>query len=100
MALVLPVLLAHAAHERPRLTGLLQADELDGVDLMVRAEGLLVRLVRQRHPTVFGQRAGGVGELGALGTQVGGAHGAVHGGCVALVLITADDTLSDEKERE
>lgn len=94
MSLVLAVLLAHAAHERPGLAGLLQADELDGVDLMLRAQRLLVRLVGQRHATVFGQRAGGVRELGALGAQVGGAHGAVHGRRVALVLVAADDALS------
>lgn len=93
VSLVLAVLLAHAAHEGPRLAGLLQADKLDGVDLVLRAQGLLVGLVGQRHPSVFGQRASGVGELGALGAQVGGAHGAVHGGRVALVLVAADDTL-------
>lgn len=93
MPLVLAVLLADAAHERPRLTRLLQAHELDGVDLMLRAEHLLVRLVGQRHAAVLGQRASGVGELGALGTQVGGAHGAVHGGGVALVLVAPNDTL-------
>ena len=59
-----------------------------------------MRLVRQRHPAVFGQRASGVCELGALGTQVGGTHCAVHGGCVALVLVTANDTLVEEKTRE
>lgn len=100
MSLVLAVLLADAAHEGSGLTGLLQADELDGVDLVLRAQRLLVRLVGQRHPAVFGQRAGGVGELGALGTQVGGAHGAVHGGRVALVLVAADYTLDKEKNCE
>lgn len=100
MSLVLAVLLAHAAHEGPRLTGLLQADELDGVDLVLRAQGLLMRLVRQRHPTVFGQCAGGVGELGALGTQVGGTHGAVHRGRVALVLVAPDYTLVERKNCE
>ena len=100
VSLVLAVLLAHAAHERPGLTRLLQADELDGVDLMLRAQRLLVRLVGQRHPAVFGQRAGGVGELGALSTQVGGTHGAVHGGRVALVLIAADYTLMEERNVE
>lgn len=64
---------------------------------MLWAEGLLVRLVRQRHSAVFGQCAGGVGELGAIGTQVSGTHGAVHGGRVALVLITADDALHKER---
>jgi len=93
MSLVLAVLLTHTAHERPRLTGFFQTDKLDGVDLMLRAEHLLMRLISQRHPTVFGQRASGVGELRALGTQVGGTHGAVHGGCVALVLVTTDYTL-------
>lgn len=67
------------------------------MDLMLRAQSLLVRLISQRHATVFGQRASGVGELGALSTQVGGTHGAVHGGCVALVLITADYTLKLKK---
>lgn len=100
MSLVLAVLLAHAAHEGPGLTGLLQADELDGVDLMLRAQGLLVRLVSQWHPAVFGQRAGGVGELRALGTQVGGTHGAVHRGCVALVLVAPNDALVEEKNCE
>ena len=98
MSLVLAILLAHAAHEGPRLAVLLQADELDGVDLMLRAQGLLVGLVGQRHPAVLGQGAGGVGELGALGAQVGGAHGAVHGGRVALVLIAAYDALRWEAE--
>lgn len=97
MSLVLAVLLAHAAHERPRLTRLLQAHELDGVDLVLQAQRLLVRLLRQRHPAVFGQGAGGVCELGALGTQVGGAHGAVHGGRVALVLVTAYYALVEKK---
>lgn len=100
MSLVLAVLLTHTAHEGPGLTGILQADKLDGMDLMLRAQGLLVRLVSQRHPTMFGQCASGVGELGALGTQVGGTHGAVHRGRVALVLITANDTLVEEKNCE
>lgn len=97
MSLVFAVLLTHAAHQGPRLAGFLQAHKLDGVDLVLRAQGLLVGLVRQRHPAVFGQRAGGVGELGAFGTQVSGTHGAVHGGRVALVLIAADDALHKEK---
>lgn len=63
VSLVLAVLLAHTAHEGPCLTRLLQADELDGVDLVLRAQGLLMGLVGQRHPSVFGQRARGVGEL-------------------------------------
>lgn len=70
------------------------------MDLMLRAQSLLVRLIGQRHPPVFGQRASGVGELGALSTQVGGTHGAVHGGCVALVLITPDYTLVERKNSE
>lgn len=94
---MLAVLLAHAAHERPRLTRLLQTHELYGVDLVLRAERLLVGFVGQRHPAVFGQRACGVCELGALGAQVRGAHGAVHGGRVALVLIAADYTLTEER---
>lgn len=98
MSLVLAVLLTHTAHERPRLTGLFQADKLDGVDLMLRAQSLLVRLVSQRHPTVFGQSASGVGELGALGTQVGGAHSAVHRGRVALILVTPYYALVEKKE--
>lgn len=69
------------------------------MDLVLRAQGLLVRLVRQRHPAVLGQRAGGVGELRALGTKVRGAHGAVHGGRVALVLVAADDALPEENIR-
>lgn len=96
VSLVLAVLLAHAAHEGPRLTRLLQADKLDGVDLVLRAQGLLVGLVGQRYPPVLGQRARGVRELRALGAQVGGAHGAVHGGRVALVLVTADDALAEK----
>lgn len=90
---MLAVFLANAAHERPRLAGLLQADELDGVDLVLRTQHLLVGLVGQRHPAVFGQRAGGVGELGALGAQVRGAYRAVHGRRVALVLVATDYTL-------
>lgn len=70
------------------------------MDLMLRAQSLLVRLISQRHPTVFGQRASGVGELGALSTQVGGTHSAVHGGCVALILITPDYTLVKKKNCE
>lgn len=97
VALVFAVLLTHAAHERPRLAGFLQAHKLNGVDLVLWAQGLLVGLVRQRHSAVFGQCAGGVGELGAFGTQVSGTHGAVHGGRVALVLVTADDALHEEK---
>lgn len=97
MTLMFAVLLTHAAHEGPRLAGFLQAHKLNGVHLVLRAQGLLVRLVRQRHSAVFGQRAGRVGELGAFGTQVSGTHGAVHGGCVALILITADDALHKEK---
>lgn len=93
MSLVLAVLLTHTAHEGTGLTDLLQADKLNGVDLMLWAQGLLVRLVSQRHPTVFGQCASGVGELGTLGTQVGGTHGAVHRGCVAFILVTANNTL-------
>lgn len=95
VSLVFAVLLTHAAHERPGLTRLFQADKLNGVDLVLRTQGLLVRLVRQRHAPVFGQRASGVGELRALGAQVGGAHGAVHGGRVGLVLIAPDDTLEE-----
>lgn len=99
VSLVLAVLLAHAAHEGPRLTRLLQADKLDGVDLVLVAQSLFMGLVSQRHPSVFGQRTRGVGELRAFGAQVGGAHGAVHGGRVALVLVTADDALEGKEER-
>lgn len=67
---------------------------------MLWAQGLLVRLVRQRHSAVFGQRAGGVGELGALSTKVRGTHGAVHGGRVALILIAANDALRDGETGE
>lgn len=98
MSLVFAVLLTDAAHKRPRLTDLLQTHKLDGMHLMLRAEHLLVRLVSQRDAAVFGQCASGVGELGALGTQVGGTHSAVHGGRVALVLVTPDYTLQEEKE--
>lgn len=98
MSLVLAILLTHAAHERTRLTGFLQADKLNGVNLMLWAQSLLVRLVSQGHTTVFGQCAGGVGELGALSTQVGGTHSAVHGGCVALVLITSNYTLEKQAD--
>lgn len=69
------------------------------MDLVLRAQSLFVGLVGQGHPPVFGQRTGGVGELGAFSAQVGGAHGAVHGGCVALVLVTADDALKEKHER-
>lgn len=93
MTLVFAVLLTHTTHERTRLTSLLQAHKLNGVNLMLRAQCLLVRFVSQGNPTVFSQSASRVGELGALGAQVGGTHSAIHGGCVALVLITADYTL-------
>lgn len=97
MSLVLAVLLTHTTHERARLTGFLQAHKLDGMNLMLWAQGLLVRFVSQGNPTVFSQGASGVGELGALGAQVGGAHSAIHGGCVALVLIAADYTLQERR---
>lgn len=100
MSLVLAVLLTHTAHQRPRLTGLFQADKLDGVDLMLWAQGLLMRLVSQRHPAVFGQSASGVGELGALSTQMGGTHSAVHGSCVALVLVASYYALREKKNCE
>lgn len=93
MSLVLPVLLTNTTHERPRLTGFLQTHKLNGMDLMLRAKHLFMGFVSQRHPAVLGQRASGVGELGALGTQVGSAHSAVHGGRVVLVLVASDYTL-------
>lgn len=93
MSLVLAVLFADAAHERAGLAPLLQTHELDGVDLVLKAQRLLVRLVGQRDAAVFGQRAGGVCELRTLGTQVCGAHRAVHRRSVALVLVTPDDAL-------
>ena len=93
VSLVFSVLLAHAAHERARLAGVLQAHELDGVDLVLGAQSLLVRFVRQGHSAMLGQGAGGVGELGAVSAQVGGTDRAVHGSSVALVLVTADYTL-------
>lgn len=45
MSLVLAVFLTHTAHKWAGLTGLLQAHKLNGVDLMLRAQGLLVGLV-------------------------------------------------------
>lgn len=95
MPLVLSVLLAHAAHERPRLAAVFQAHELDGVHLVLRAEHLLMGLVCQGHAPVLGQRPGGVCVLGALGTQVRGTHRAVHGSSVSLILITADYALME-----
>lgn len=95
MPLVLSVLLAHAAHERPRLAAIFQADKLNGVHLVLRAEHLLMGLVCQGHTPVLGQRSGGVGELGTFGTQVRGTHRAVHGSSVSLILITADYTLME-----
>lgn len=98
MSLVLAVLFTHAAHKRPRLTRLLQTDKLNGVDLMLRTQSLLVGLVSQRHLPVLGQGAGGVCELGALSAQVGGTHGAVHGGRVAFILVTAYYTLNKTRQ--
>lgn len=95
MPLVLPVLLAHAAHERPRLAAVFQTDKLNGVDLVLWTEHLLMGLVCQRHTPVFGQCPGGVCELGALGTQVCGTNRAVHGSSVSLILITADYALME-----
>lgn len=95
MSLVLAVLFADAAHEQPGLAALLQTHELDSVDLVLRAQRLLVRFVSQRDAAVFGQRAGRVCELRALGTQVCGAHGAVHRRGVALVLVTPYDALQE-----
>lgn len=97
MPLVLSILLTHTAHEWPRLACFLKADKLNSMDLMLQAQSLLMRLVSQGHTTVFGQCAGGMGELGAVSTQVGSTHGAVHGSRVAFILITADYTL-EEKE--
>lgn len=95
MPLVLPVLLAHTAHERPRLAAVFQADKLNGMHLVLWTEHLLMGLVCQWHTPVFGQRSGGVGELGALGTQVCGTNRAVHGSSVSLILITADYALME-----
>lgn len=93
MSLVLAVFLADTAHEGARQACILQADELDGVHLVMQAQRALVGLVLQRHATVLGQCARGVREQGALGTEVRGTHRAIHGRCVALVLIAADDAL-------
>lgn len=95
VSLVLAVLFADAAHERPGLAALLQAHKLDGVDLVLRTQRLLVWFVGQRDTAVFGQGAGGVSELRALGTEVCGTHRAVHRCSVALVLVTSDDALQD-----
>lgn len=97
MSLVLAVLLADAAHEGSWLASLLQADELDGVHLVLQAQRALVGLVLQRHASVLGQRARRVCEQGALGTQVCGAHRAVHGRRVALILIATDDALTQKR---
>lgn len=97
MSLMLAVLLTHTAHERAGLTRLLQAHKLNGVDLVLQAQGLFMRLVCKRHAAVFSQCPSGVGELGTLGTQVSGAHSAVHGGRVALILVTSNDALNEEK---
>ena len=92
---MLAVLLADAAHERTCGAGLLKAHKFDGVHLVLGTQRLLVGLVGQRHAPVLGEGARGVRELGALGAQVRGAHRAVHGSCVALVLIAADNALGD-----
>ena len=92
---MLAVLLADTAHERARGAGLLQADKLDGVHLVLGTQRLLVGFIRQRYAPVLGEGARGVRELGALGAQVRGTHRAVHGGSVTLVLIAADDALGD-----
>lgn len=68
MSLVFAVLFTDAAHERSRLAALLQTHELDSVDLVLRAQRLLVRFVGQRNAAVFGQRAGGVCDLRTLST--------------------------------
>ncbi len=99
MSLVFPVLLAHAAHERPRLAAVFQADKLNGVHLVLWTQHLLMGLVCQRHTPVFGQGSGGVGKLGALGTQVCGTNRAVHGSSVRLILITADYALKETWEK-
>lgn len=99
MPLMFSVLFTHAAHERPRLASVLQADKLDGVHLVLRAEHLLVGLVCQGHAAVLGQRTGGVGELRALGTQVRGAHRAIHGRRVTLIFIAADYALLEIKRQ-
>lgn len=95
VSLVLAVLFADAAHERPGLAAVLQTHELDGVDLVLRTQGLLVRFVGQRDAAVFGQRAGGVRELRTLCAEVRCAHRAVHRRRVALVLVAPYDALQD-----
>lgn len=99
MPLMFSILLAHAAHERPWLASILQADKLNGMHLVLWAEHLLMRLICQGYTTVFGQRTGGVGELRALGTQVRGTHSAVHGGGMTLIFITADYALMEIKKK-
>lgn len=93
MSLVLAVLFADAAHERPGVAALLQAHELYSVDLVLRTQRLLVWFVGQWDAAVFGQRAGGVCELRTFSTQVSGTHRAVHRRSVALILITPYDAL-------
>lgn len=68
MSLVFAILFADAAHERAGMAALLQTHKLDRVDLVLRAQRLLVRFVGQWDTAVFGQRAGGVCELRTLGT--------------------------------
>lgn len=97
MPLMFSILFTHAAHERPWQASILQADELDGVHLVLRAEHLLMGLVCQGHAAVLGQRTGGVGELRALGTEVRGTHCAVHGRGVILIFVTADYALMEIK---
>lgn len=97
MSLVLAVLFADTAHERPGLAAILQTHKLDSVDLVLGTQRLLVRFVSQRDAAVFGQRAGGVCELRTLSTEVCGTHRAVHRRSVALVLITPYDALQERR---
>lgn len=99
VTLMLPVLFADTTHERTGLTALFQTNKLNGMHLVLGAHGLLVGLISQGHTPVLGQSLGGVSELGAVCTQVGGTDSAVHGRHVGLVLVTTDDTLTMENRQ-
>lgn len=65
---MLAVLFTHTAHQWAWLAAILQTDKLDGMNLVLQAQGLLMRFVCQRYLPVFSQSASGVCELRTLGT--------------------------------
>ena len=81
------IIFTDVAHEGSCLTFFLRAHKLHQMHGVVVTSWYLTRFLRERHPSMFGQSSCGVGELGALDTEMRAAGDTEENSRVLLIFI-------------